>query len=103
MASRRDRSSRRATTAAGATGRSKALARSVTWYDDLVSGRAVSFREIAEREGVAERYIAKLIPLAFLDPSLVKDSLEGRTTLSLTASDLALGVELPMIWAEQRA
>lgn len=81
----------------------KAMARSVTWYDDLVSGRAASFREIAEREGVAERYIAKLIPLAFLDPTLVKDSLEGRTTLSFTASDLASGVELPLIWADQQS
>ena len=48
----------------------KALARSITWYDGLVSGRAASFREIALREGVAERYIAQLLPLAFLDPKL---------------------------------
>ncbi|MBX3582971.1 MAG: recombinase family protein [Rhizobiaceae bacterium] len=81
----------------------KALARSITWYDDLVSGRAASFREIAEREGVAERYVAKLIPLAFLDPGIVEDSLDGRTALSLTASDLAFGVDLPPIWANQQS
>lgn len=81
----------------------KALARSVTWYDDLASGRAVSLREIAVREGVDERFVAKLIPLAFLDPRLVSECLDGRQTLSLTASDLALGVDLPSAWAHQRS
>lgn len=80
----------------------KALARSFSWYDDLVASRATSFRELAEREGVAERYIAKLMPMAFLDPALLKDCLEGRTALSLTASGLALGVELPLTWTEQQ-
>lgn len=80
----------------------KALARSATWYNDLISGRAASFREIADREGVAERYIAKLIPLAFLDPQLVKDCIDGRRALSLAASDLAFGIELPLDWADQR-
>jgi DNA invertase Pin-like site-specific DNA recombinase len=79
----------------------KALARSATWYDDLVSGRAASFREIAEREGVAERYIAKLIPLAFLAPQLVKDCIEGRRALSLAAADLACGIDFPVDWADQ--
>ncbi len=81
----------------------KALARGISWYDDLVSGRAESFREIAAREGVAERYIAKLVPLAFLDPQLVKECIDGHQALSLSGSDVAEGIELPMLWADQRA
>jgi site-specific DNA recombinase len=81
----------------------KALARGVTWYDDLVSGRAASYREIAAREAVAERFVAKLIPIAFLDPGLVSDCLEGRQALSLTGPDVARGIELPLAWADQRA
>jgi site-specific DNA recombinase len=81
----------------------KALARSISWYDDLVSGRAASFREIAVREGVDERFVAKLIPLAFLDPGLVGDCIEGRHMLSLTAPDLASGIDLPAAWTDQRS
>jgi hypothetical protein len=33
----------------------KAIARAATWYDDIFSGRVASLREIAEREGVAEK------------------------------------------------
>jgi site-specific DNA recombinase len=80
----------------------KAIARSVTWYDDLASGRATSLCEIARREGVDERFVAKLIPLAFLAPRLVSECLEGRQMLSLTASHLALSVDLPLAWADQR-
>jgi DNA invertase Pin-like site-specific DNA recombinase len=81
----------------------KALARSITWYDDLVSGRAVSFREIATREGVAERYVAKVVPLAFLDPALVRECLDGRRALTLTGADVARGIELPEAWADQHS
>jgi len=80
----------------------KALARSVTWYDDLASGRAASLREIAQAESVDERFVAKVLPLAFLAPGLVSECLEGRSPLSLTSSDLAAGIDLPLVWADQR-
>jgi hypothetical protein len=38
---------------------------------DLVEGRAVSFSEIAQREGKVERQGRFLTPLAFLSPRLV--------------------------------
>jgi site-specific DNA recombinase len=50
----------------------KALARAVTWYDDLITGRADSMREIAAQENVSERYVAQLLRLAFLKPKLSK-------------------------------
>jgi site-specific DNA recombinase len=81
----------------------KALARSITWYDDLVSGGATSFRDIAKREDVTERYVAQLVPLAFLDPALVRECLDGRRALTLTGSDVAQGIELPLAWADQNS
>lgn len=81
----------------------KALARAVSWYDDLVSGKASSMREIAEQEKVSERYVAQLLPLAFLKPGLVEAALEGTGSLTISGAEIAKGVTLPMGWETQTA
>jgi hypothetical protein len=55
------------------------------------------------RNGDGFRVQAGVRKLALLDPQLVKDCIDGRTTLSLTASDLAYTVELPTLWAHQHS
>lgn len=79
----------------------KAIARAVTWYDDLVGGRATSMREIAEREQVSERYVAQLLPLAFLKPDLIEGCAAGALDLPITVPDLAKGVTFPVAWEAQ--
>jgi hypothetical protein len=79
----------------------KAIARAVTWYDDLVAGRASSMREIATTEGVSERYVAQLLPLAFLKPELVEGCLDGAIDLPIRGSDLARGLPIPCEWRQQ--
>lgn len=79
----------------------KALARAVTWYDDLVTGRASSIREIAEHENVSERYVAQLLPLALLRPASIEATLEGTGSLAIASSDIAKGIDLPVCWATQ--
>ena len=54
------------------------MARGHAWFDDLVSGRAKSIADIAEREGVNGRYVARLLDLALLPPALVEDIVAGR-------------------------
>lgn len=44
----------------------KAIVRGRGWFEQLATGRARSFAEIAESEGVTERYVGHLILLAFL-------------------------------------
>lgn len=79
----------------------KTLARAVTWYDDLVTGKASSIREIADQEKVSERYVAQLLPLALLKPALVEAALEGAGSLTIANGDIAKGVVLPMAWESQ--
>jgi hypothetical protein len=43
----------------------KATARARRWLKDLVSGRAASMVEIGQREGVGNRYVSRMIRLAF--------------------------------------
>src|SRR5207302_1374300 len=46
----------------------KAVARARQWSEDLLTGRAQSVVQIAERERVGSRYIRRLLRLAFLAP-----------------------------------
>jgi site-specific DNA recombinase len=67
----------------------KAVARGHAWFDDLVTGRAKSVNEIAAREGLTPRYVARLLDLAFLPPTLVEAILEGRQPVDMTAEQLS--------------
>jgi site-specific DNA recombinase len=64
----------------------KAVARGHKWFNELVTGRAAFTREIAARERVNERFVRRLIPLAFLSPAIVQAIAEGRQPADLTAA-----------------
>ena len=55
----------------------KAIARGRVWFDDLVTGRALSLQALAERDGITRRYIRRLIGFAFLSPELVDAILQA--------------------------
>ncbi len=78
-----------------------AIARAKIWIDDLVSGKAASFAEIAEREGKVERHIRFLAPLAFVSPWVVAAIASGSAAADLTVSALAKGLALS--WIDQRS
>jgi site-specific DNA recombinase len=79
----------------------KAIARGRKWFNELVSGRAVFTREIAEREEMNERFVRRLIPLAFLSPAIVQTIAEGRQPADLTGEALSRGIDIPVEWAKQ--
>ena len=81
----------------------KAIVRARQWFEQVASGQAQSFAEIARTEGIGRRYVAKLIPLAFLAPDIVASILSGTQPVELTAEVLTKRVDLPLDWAEQRA
>ena len=68
----------------------------------LVIGDGISFtREIAEREEVNERFVRRLIPLAFLSPAIVQTIAEGRQRADLTGEALSRSIDIPVEWAKQ--
>jgi len=71
------------------------------WFDDLVTGRALSLQALAERDGITRRYIRRLVGLAFLSPEIVEAILQGRQPVELTATRLT-ELDLPLDWTEQR-
>jgi hypothetical protein len=78
-----------------------AIAKNRQWIDDLRLGRAATLAEIAAREGVGERYVRLLAPLAFVAPRFIAASADGTAPADLTVSGLAKSV--PYGWAEQES
>jgi site-specific DNA recombinase len=81
----------------------KAIVRARQWFEQVASGKAQSFAEIARAEGISRRYVANLIPIAFLAPDIVASILSGTQPVELTTQVLTKRVDLPLDWAEQRA
>ena len=78
----------------------KALARAFRWKKMLESGEFATVGELAEREGIAPSYLARLLRLALLAPDIVEAVLEGRQGADVTLAKLP--ETLPAAWAEQR-
>ena len=80
----------------------KAVARAHRWFEEISSGKARSLAAIAAREGLAVRYVGRLIRLAFLAPDIVESIVEGRQPTTLTAEALTRRIEIPLSWCSQR-
>ena len=80
----------------------KAVARAHRWFDEISTGKANSLAEIAAREGLAVRYVGRLIRLAFLAPDIVECIVEGRQPTSLTAEAVTRHIEMPLEWRSQK-
>jgi site-specific DNA recombinase len=78
----------------------KAIVRGRRWFAELAANRAANTSEIAKREGLHDSYVRRLIPLAFLAPSIVEAICEGRQPPDLTAERLRRAI-MPYRWTEQ--
>jgi site-specific DNA recombinase len=56
---------------------------------------------LAKQTGFDERYISRIIPLAFLAPDITEAILEGRQVPDLSLEKCV--VELPFVWTLQLA
>jgi hypothetical protein len=81
----------------------RALARARVWFDEVASGRASSLAEIAPREGLKKRYVARLAKLAFIAPSIAEAIVAGRAPVGVNLQMLMeRRVELDPRWSEQQ-
>jgi hypothetical protein len=76
-----------------------AIRRACRWVQTVRSGEAKSFDEIAAAEGIGERHVRWLTPLAFLSPRVLTAILDGSAPAGLTVGRLAK--VLPHSWAAQ--
>ncbi len=75
------------------------IAQARRWMKELIDGALASTDEIALREGVGERNIRKLLPLACLSPNIVRAIADGTAPANLTITRLSAA--LPHDWASQ--
>ena len=79
----------------------KALARAFRWKRMLESGEFASISELAEKEGIAFTYMARLLRLALLSPILVDCILSGNHSPVVTLAKLM--EPFPLNWDQQRS
>lgn len=77
----------------------KALARAFRWKRMLESGEFTTIAELAEKEGIAFTYMARLMRLSLLSPELVDAVMDGQQPANITLVNLMN--PFPADWKEQ--
>jgi len=80
----------------------KEIRRAHRCFEALVSGQVNSVAELATVEGISDRYVSSLLPLAFLAPDIIEAIAAGRQPPDLTAHRVIRTVDLPIAWAAQK-
>ena len=78
----------------------RAVARAHDWVDRILRGELANQRALAEATGLDERYVGRILPLAFLAPDLTEAILEGKHTSHLSLENFR--GDVPIDWNEQR-
>jgi site-specific DNA recombinase len=78
----------------------KALARGRQSYEWFVTSEVSRQKSIAQKLGLSERYVGRVLECAFLAPDIVEAILEGRQPSNLTFERLTR--RLPVNWIDQR-
>jgi DNA invertase Pin-like site-specific DNA recombinase len=77
------------------------ITRATKWVDGVRSGEVASFDEIAAEEGVGDRHVRWLVPLAFLSPTILTAIIDGSAPAGLNVATLAKA--LPHSWSAQES
>lgn len=79
----------------------RAVAKAWSWRRMLEAGKASTNLDLARAEDVSDRYIGRMIKLAYLAPAVLEKLLLQRCPLAVSIKDLTAVADLP--WAEQVA
>jgi site-specific DNA recombinase len=78
------------------------IARAHLYLETLITTPSPSIAAVADQHGVHPAEVSRILPLAFLTPSITEAILTGRQPAELTGRRLSR-IHLPIAWAEQRA
>ena len=79
----------------------KAIAKAWSWRRKLETGAAATIQDIADAEGISDRYVGRTLRLAYLAPAVLDRLLISRVPPVVSIKGMAAAAELP--WVEQDA
>jgi hypothetical protein len=79
----------------------KALGRAWAWRRRLEAGEAATIHEIAKAEGFTDRFVSRMVRLAYLSPDVLERLVISRDPPSVSLNDLIEATY--QLWAEQLA
>ncbi len=77
----------------------KALGRAWAWRRRLETGEAATIQEIAKAEGFTDRFVSRMVRLAYLSPDVLERLVISRDPPSVSVTQLIDTTYMP--WAEQ--
>lgn len=77
----------------------RAVARAWNWRQQLESGAAATIQDIAAAEKVSDRFVSRMVRLAYLAPEVLECLLIRRIPPAVSLNNLSAAAERP--WAEQ--
>ena len=77
----------------------RAIARAWSWRRQLETGAVSTIQDIAAAEKVSDRFVGRMIRLAYLSPSVLETLVITRRPPAISINDLMAVAELP--WFEQ--
>jgi hypothetical protein len=82
--------------------RVKMIANAHQWWEDLIAHRFHTMRALAATYGKDERYVARVLQLAFLVPATVDAIVAGAQPIEMTAQRLITLPDLAPSWTHQK-
>ena len=79
----------------------RAIGRAWGWRRQLEEGEASTLQDIAGKEGVSERFIGRMIRLAYLAPEVLEALVVKRRPPAISINEMVEVAKLP--WGEQMA
>ena len=77
----------------------RAIARAWSWRRQLETGAASTIQDIAAAEKVSDRFVSRMMRLAYLSPEVLEHIVIRRVPPALSLNDLVAVADRP--WAEQ--
>ena len=74
----------------------KAIAKASSWRRKLEMRAAATLSDIAEAEGVSDRYVGPMLRLAYLSPAVLEKLLVARVSPVVSIKELGMVSELPL-------
>lgn len=79
----------------------RAVGKGLRWWELLTDGTGRTIKDIAKGEGVSDRYVSRLLPLALMAPDIVEAIATGRQPVELTAESTR-SLAPPIRWSDQK-